>query len=138
MAERYVICTRYRPGPGGIVGVGKHVWWELEQARKVAQQKLPNVLKARIFIGAVDADDTDIAPGPGGNDAEERWRVVRPTPARYVETVRHSEERVIELTEIRMTKIGFAEWLPISPGAKIEIIGTPAVMVYPHHIIKVP
>lgn len=103
MREFYVVCKwRRRPVPGATVGPLKHVWWELEQARSDAQTKLWNHPQARVFICAIDSAATGIAAGPGGCDADERWRTIERTPVRYVETVRHSEERLVELVERRI------------------------------------
>lgn len=92
------------------VGRGKCAFRELEEARAEARAKLWGSPTARVLIYEVDGEVDEFAWPPvvhrlnaflreAAKRDGVRLRVAAPSPVKYVETVRHTEERIIELVE---------------------------------------
>ncbi len=89
------------------VGRGKLVFRELEDARAAARKKLWNSPTAHVTIARVLGAVEEFAWPPAIEPLHNRelgangvhLRVVETSPVAYVETVKHTEERIIELAE---------------------------------------
>lgn len=85
-----------------MVGRGKCVFRTRDEARAEAKKKLWGSPTARVIIYAVLGEVDEFAWPPNAENEVTRLRVVAPSPVKYVETVRHDQQRVVEIVEEQM------------------------------------